>query len=118
MKFKLDENMPSDLARMLKDEGNDVSTVKDEGLHGFPDPQVLDKAAGERRILLTFDQDFADIRTYPPGTHSGIIVFRLRDQRWLTLELALKRLMRDYRLEALAGALTIVQEEKIRHRRC
>jgi hypothetical protein len=30
---------------------------------------------------MTFDLDFADVRHYPPGSHGGIVVFRLHDQR-------------------------------------
>ena len=86
MKFKLDENMPADLAAMLQKEGHDVADVAGEGLAGEDDLPVLRAAAKEDRILVTFDLDFADIRQYPPGTHAGIIVFRLRDQRWKTLE--------------------------------
>jgi predicted nuclease of predicted toxin-antitoxin system len=81
LRFKLDENMPRDAATRLSDEGYDVETVIGEGLGGEDDPPVLRAATDEGRILLTFDLDFADIRRYPPGTHAGIVVFRLKDQR-------------------------------------
>ena len=85
MKFKLDENMPADLAALLHEYGHDTADVVQEGLAGEDDPPVLAAAVKEGRILLTFDLDFADIRQYPPGAHAGIVVFRLRDQRWRTL---------------------------------
>jgi predicted nuclease of predicted toxin-antitoxin system len=77
----------------LRDDGHDVETVIDEGLGGEDDPPVLQAATDEGRILLTFDLDFADIRQYPPGTHAGIVVFRLKDQRWATLKGPLDRLL-------------------------
>ena len=80
MKFKLDENMPMDFEVLLRELGHDVASVVDEGLQGEADPPVLRAAAHEGRILLTFDLDFADIRHYPPGTHAGIVVFRLFDR--------------------------------------
>jgi hypothetical protein len=46
------------------------------------------------RILLTFDLDFADVRQYVPGAHAGIVVFRLQDRRWKTLEGPLNRLIK------------------------
>jgi predicted nuclease of predicted toxin-antitoxin system len=86
LKFKLDENLPADLAVVLNKEGHDAVNVRQEGLSGEDDSVVLKVATEEGRIVLTFDLDFADIRKYPPGSHSGIAVFRLHDQRWLTLE--------------------------------
>ena len=74
MKIKLDENMPADLAAMLREEGHDVADVVEEGLGGADDPPVLKAATDEQRILITFDLDFADIRHYPPGSHGGIVV--------------------------------------------
>ncbi len=33
----------------------------------------------ERRLLVTQDLDFSDIRKYAPGTHHGLVVVRLSD---------------------------------------
>ncbi len=40
MKFKLDENLPIDLARVLSELGHDVDTVPQEALTGRPDSVV------------------------------------------------------------------------------
>jgi predicted nuclease of predicted toxin-antitoxin system len=117
VKFKLDENMPRDAATRLSDEGYDVETVIGEGLGGERDPPVLKAAADEGRILLTFDLDFADIRQYPPGTHAGIVVFRLQDQRWATLEGPLRRLLAKGGLVDLSNGLAIVDGARVRYRR-
>jgi len=117
MKFKLDENMPADLATRLRQQGHDVADVVQEGLAGEQDPPVLAAAAAEERILLTFDLDFADIRNYPPGTHAGIVVFRLHDQRWKTLEGPVRRLLAGSKLEDLEKGLAIVDETRVRCRR-
>ena len=117
MRFKLDENMPRDAAIRLSNEGHDVETVVDEGLAGEDDPPILQAATDESRILLTFDLDFADIRQYPPGTHAGIVVFRLKDQRWTTLEGPLGRLLAKGGLVDLANGLAIVDGAWVRYRR-
>jgi len=117
VRFKLDENMPRDAATRLGEAGHDVATVVDEGLGGEDDPPVLKAATAEGRILLTFDLDFADIRQYPPGTHAGIVVFRLQDQRWTTLERPLSRLLAKGGLAGLASGLAIVDEARVRYRR-
>ncbi len=79
---------------------------------GRPDPDVLGAATTEGRILLTFDTDFADIRTYPLGTHADLVVFRLRDQRWRTLRPPFERLLADGVLDTIAGGLAIVEEDR------
>ena len=79
MKVKLDENMPSDLAGLLRQHGHDVATVPEEGLSGSEDGRVAEVATAEERVIVTFDLDFGDIRAFPVGSHAGIVVFRLHD---------------------------------------
>jgi predicted nuclease of predicted toxin-antitoxin system len=117
LKFKLDENLPADLAGLFREEGHDVSDVIQEGLGGKDDSIVVKAATEEGRIVLTFDLDFADIRKYPPGTHSGIAVFRLHDQRWQTLEGPVRRLLAEGNLDRLQKGLAIVDESRVRFRR-
>lgn len=117
MKFKLDENMPADLAVTLRSVGHDVCDVVEEGLAGENDPPVLKAATVEGRILITFDVDFADIRTYPPGSHAGIVVFRLHDQRWKSLKPQIEKLLSGQMLKRLERSLAVVDETRIRIRR-
>jgi predicted nuclease of predicted toxin-antitoxin system len=117
VKVKLDENMPADLASRLRHAGHDVVDVMEEGLAGEDDPPILKAATKEGRILVTFDLDFADIRHYPPGTHAGIVVFRLQDQRWKNLQGPLNRLLAGDSLEGLSNGLAIVDETRVRYKR-
>jgi predicted nuclease of predicted toxin-antitoxin system len=117
VKFKLDENMPAGLTAMLEEQGHDVADVVGEGLTGEDDDLVLRASVKEDRILVTFDLDFADIRHYPPGTHPGIVVFRLRDQRWNTLEGLARHCLMERNLEKLEKGLAIVDETRIRYKR-
>ncbi|MBI3466739.1 MAG: DUF5615 family PIN-like protein [Planctomycetes bacterium] len=117
MRIKLDENMPADLSNLLLAEGHDVRMVTDEGLGGEDDTPVIQAAAAEARILMTFDLDFADVRQYPPGKHAGVVVFRLRDQRWRSLEPPVRRLLATAALEKLDQGLAIVDESRVRYRR-
>lgn len=117
MKVKLDENLPADLGELLRTAGYDVASVTEEGLAGHDDPPVLQAATGEDRTLMSFDRGFADIRRYPPGTHAGIVVFRLNDQRWRTLQTPARRLVSTGALNELRGGLAIVDESRVRFRR-
>ena len=52
MKFKLDENMPFDLVRVLSGLGHDVDTVPQEALTGRPDSVVWACAQEAERLLI------------------------------------------------------------------
>jgi len=79
MRAKLDENMPVEAARLLRELGWDAVTVHDEGMAGAHDDAVSSACRAEDRVLFSLDLDFADIRRYPPETHSGIVVLRPKD---------------------------------------
>ena len=116
MKIKLDENIPFAMAELLRRAGHETATAADEKLSGVDDPVLLATATKERRLLMTFDADFADIRHYPLVTHAGIVVFRLVDQRWAALREPFQRLVASGVLERLYGGLAIVDETRVRIR--
>jgi predicted nuclease of predicted toxin-antitoxin system len=116
VKIKLDENLPRALEGLLIVNGHDVTTVPQEALGGSSDPRVLNAATDEDRLLMTFDLDFADIRQYPVGSHAGIVVFRLHDQRWSALEKPARRLLASGVLTTLGRGLAIVDEARVRIR--
>ncbi len=109
--------MPRRAAAVLTGGGHDVETVPDEGLAGQPDATVFEAARSEDRMLVTLDRGFADIRRYPPGTHAGVLVLRLRDQRPAVIGSSLQQLLDEQDLEALRGCLVIVEPGAIRVRR-
>jgi predicted nuclease of predicted toxin-antitoxin system len=74
MKFKLDENLPLELADDLTRLGHDADTVVSEGLAGSDDATVVRAARSSERILMTLDKGIASLLQYPqPG---GIVLFR------------------------------------------
>jgi len=116
MKIKLDENMPVAFAVLLRHAGYDAATVLEEGLTGINDSLLLATSDSEKRILITFDSDFGNIRSYPIGTHSGIVVFRVVDQRWAHLKGTAQMLIDSDVLERLSGGLAVIDEGRIRIR--
>jgi predicted nuclease of predicted toxin-antitoxin system len=117
MRFKLDENLPNDLAMDLRSAGHDTATCFDEGIHGTEDPNLFHHARREGRILVTFDLDFSDIRSYPPGTHAGIIALRLHRQDVESTRVAVARVLATIAESDLAGNLVIVEPTRVRIRR-
>jgi hypothetical protein len=47
VKFKLDENLPTELAADLRTLGHDAETVLDEGFRGAADATLVQAAAAE-----------------------------------------------------------------------
>ena len=116
MRFKLDENLPVELADMFREVGHDALTVLDQDLMGAQDSDIAAVCMREDRILVTFDTDFADIRTYPPDAYPGLVVFRLDSQaRDHVLEIG-ARLLEVLSGADLSGQLWIVEESRIRVR--
>ena len=76
MKFKIDENLPHEIAGDLRAAGHEADTVVDEGMTGAPDSAILSLVQAEGRALLKMDKGIADIRLYPPHLYAGIILFR------------------------------------------
>jgi len=114
--FKIDENLPREIAQLLKDAGHSVSTVLDEGLGGATDQAVSQAARVEGRILVSLDTGFADIRRYPPAEAPGLIVFRLRHQDKPHILEVFQRVITRLESEPIHARLWIVEERRVRIR--
>jgi len=117
MKVKLDENMPSRLADVLRAGGHDAVAVIEEGLRGKKDDALWQVVQAEGRLLITMDLDFADIRQYPPGSHAGVLILRLARQGRVAICKAIERLLAEQGLATLAGAVSVADEQRLRIRR-
>ena len=116
MRFKLDENLPFQLRDLLTEAGHDAATVLDQEMGGAADEDVLAVCVAEDRVLVTQDTDFADFRSYPPGDHAGIVVFRLTNQaRGFVLQVG-ERLADTLTGLSPRGQLWIVEDSRIRIR--
>lgn len=117
MKVKLDENVPRSASQVLDAAGHDVDTVVDEDLTGASDPRVVAAAAATGRLLITLDRGLGDIRTYPPGSHAGILVLRPPAQSAQAVVAMLTELVAAHDLATLFGAIAIAQRGLLRVRR-
>jgi predicted nuclease of predicted toxin-antitoxin system len=77
MKFKVDENLPMEVAVALREAGHDAMSVVDQGLGGRADASVAEVCRREGRSLVTLDVDFANVQAYPPRDYAGLLVLRL-----------------------------------------
>jgi predicted nuclease of predicted toxin-antitoxin system len=116
VKFKIDENLPTEFVDLLITTGHQAITILAQHLQGKVDSVIIDTCAREKYILITLDLDFADIRAYPPNQYPGLMVLRVGRQDKGHLVEVLKRAIPVLEHEPIEGRLWIVEETKIRIR--
>ena len=115
----LDENVPQAVAAWLSQARPDwqISHTNEVGLGGHSDAEVLDWARENCAVIITFDEDFADVRTCPLGAHSGVVRLRVWPTTIEETQAALSRLFATVPDADILGNLVIVDQHAIRVRR-
>jgi predicted nuclease of predicted toxin-antitoxin system len=116
MKFKLDENLPLEVADLFRKEGYDIDTIQSEGLTGSSDPEILRQIQIADRILLTTDKGIADIRRFPPEQYLGIVLFRPSKTGRGEVLRFIQQVLPNLLATALSARLVIVSPSGIRSR--
>lgn len=116
MLFKIDENLPIEIAGLFIDAGHDAKTVSDQQMQGAIDPVLIQACKTEQRVLVSLDTDFSDIKSYPPEEFSGIIVLRVRVQAKHHLIKVLRGIIPLISREPLLQHLWIIEENRVRIR--
>jgi predicted nuclease of predicted toxin-antitoxin system len=118
LRILLDQNVPRASCAFLRSRGPTwvVRHVSDVGLWGATDARILEWARAESSIVVTFDEDFADARMFPVGSHCGVIRLRVWPTTIEKTEAALERIVNEVRDEDLPGSLVIVDNARIRIR--
>lgn len=117
VRIKIDEDLPTDVAELIRQAGLDVQTVSDEGLGGAKDTDLWAAVQRERRCLITADKGFADIQVYPPGHHHGIILLRVPRESRAAYVAITKTLLDKLDLREAVGSIVVVAPTSIRIRR-
>jgi predicted nuclease of predicted toxin-antitoxin system len=106
VRFKVDENLPIEVAEILRTAGHDAATVNDEAVGGASDPDLASLVRRESRtLIITLDTGFADIRSYPPKEYKGLVVLRLARQDKDHVLQTCNRLVKRLASEELVGQL-------------
>ena len=77
MRVCANENVSADCVNLLRQSGHDVLWIR-EVAPGSSDPDVLARALGEERLLITFDKDFGELafRRGAKASQGGVL-FRI-----------------------------------------
>ena len=116
MKFLADMGISVATTAYLRSQGYDAVHLREQGLHKMEDPDILDKARREQRILLAHDLDFSDLLAASGAALPSVIIFRLRDMRPSNVNRHLQAVLDEKQEELDRGAVVSVTESRIRLR--
>lgn len=117
-RFLVDEDLPRSLVRTLREAGIHTEDVRDVGLRGSPDHEVLEYASSRALGLLTGDIGFGNILRFPLGSHAGVVIARFPNEMSIpSLNSAILNAIRHLPDDELSGNLVIVEPGKVRLRR-
>ncbi|MBI3953019.1 MAG: DUF5615 family PIN-like protein [Chloroflexi bacterium] len=114
MLFLVDENLPSDVAQLLRGSGHDVLDLARSPHRGSTDRQVWELASRQRRIVVTRDLDFPLARLPQPP---GVVLVRVPDT-FTRSQIAgvMARFMASPGFHELVGRVTVGAPGRIRAR--
>jgi predicted nuclease of predicted toxin-antitoxin system len=113
LRFLIDESMPRSLAALLVSFGFEADDVRDIGLKGRPDAEILAAAADADAIIVTKDRGFARDMAWPEGFTAGVILVNLPDHNSVSVVNGrLLALLASRLPESLLGAVTFVEPRR------
>ncbi len=117
MRIKVDENIGRSGVDLLRQDGHDVMTVREQGFAGSADEVVFQVCKAENRTLITLDRDFGQVPRFPPKQTAGVVILEFGGPASLRL---LHDRLRDFlmlaRTRPVVGELWIVEPGRVRVR--
>ena len=106
------ENIPIKLDSILSAKGWDVQRVPS----GMSDEEIADLSKREKRVIITQDKHFADIRVYAPKDFCGIVRLRFSPPLIPDIASSLEKLFSTFPPQEISGKLIVLRKDKIQIR--
>ncbi len=114
MKFKLDENVPFSLKKLLESPDNhQVDSVFHEKKTGIDDHSLLKLCLNEQRLLITLDNDFNNPIMHPLDSLYGVIILRPTSQGKKAVFELFNNLLASFELEKAINKVLLVECDNI-----
>jgi predicted nuclease of predicted toxin-antitoxin system len=115
VRWLADECVAAPLVAFLRLGGHDVLYVA-EAAAGVSDPDVIDLALREKRLLLTEDKDFGDLVFRRERAVPGVVLIRIGPENPALKTIRLAAAIERYG-EGLFGRYMVIEEGRFRSRR-
>jgi predicted nuclease of predicted toxin-antitoxin system len=116
MRFLADMGISPSVVVFLREGGHDAVHLVERALDTMQDPDILQLARDEKRILLTHDLDFSDLVAAGQAETPSVVVFRMRDMRPERVVGRLRLLLERHETVLKSGAIFSVTETLFRWR--
>jgi len=118
VRLLVDEDLPRTLVPALRSAGLEADDVRDVGLRGCSDDEVINYSTAHGMAVVTGDVGIGNLLHYPLGTHGGLIVARFPNElpaNELTAEIV--RAISELTEEEISGNLVVIEPGRVRLRR-
>lgn len=117
MRLFIDECLSTRLCDLLAKVGHDVVHVRDLGLLGAPDTEVMAAAIEHDRVLVSADTDFGELLAKSGATLPSVVLLRRPDKLPESQADVLVANLNAVEADLAAGAVVIVLADRLRVRR-
>lgn len=117
-KFLIDENLSPSLSDYLRNLKYEAVAVREAGLRGKSDEEIVGWIQKNKRVLITADMDFGEFFYFKNLGKIGIIILRSKSQKLRSFEEIIDYLHKEkiLRSNKLNDSLVISAKEKFRIR--
>jgi predicted nuclease of predicted toxin-antitoxin system len=116
-KAVVDEDLPRIIDKILEELNWEVKDVRDVGLRGKSDEEIINFAQKSKAVLFSGDLGFANILKFPPKQYCGIVILNFPNEVSTNFIAAqTKKALLKIPFKNFKGKLIIIEPEKIRIR--
>lgn len=116
MRFLADAGISPRTVEFLRQRGHDAVHVRELAMQRAADRRLTEKARADERIVLTFDLDFGEILALGVVDRPSVVIFRLEDERAVSVNRRLEAVLSEQSKALEHGALILVEDARYRVR--
>lgn len=117
MRFLIDADLPDSTVAPFKENGFDVDHVREVGLGGATDADIVSYAAENGYVIVTRDQGFGNPLEHDPADMHGVIILRVPNEyRTDGITDRIGGFLENVDADEIGGSVIVVEEARYRVR--